>query len=190
MKNNIKQVLTVGLIAFVCGALTGFSSAIFMRPAPIGSEDPLASAPRLSEGVIVGAGANAKTFTHSKIGFSLEYPSELSVVEFDEGQGARTILFQKPGKQFGFQIFAVPYEGDTITPERIAKDIPSRVLKDPVEVILGGNTRASVFWSESPTIGETREVWFIRNGYLFEVTTYAELDTWLADILSTLEFSK
>lgn len=186
----MKNVLVYISIAFVCGALAGYWISTFMRPAPIGSEDPLVSATRLSEGVIAGKDSNSKTFTHSKIGFSLEYPSELSVVEFDEGQGARTILFQKPGEQFGFQIFAVPYQGDTISPERIAKDIPSRVLKDPVEVVLGENTRASVFWSESPTIGETREVWFIRNGYLFEVTTYAELDTWLAGILSTLQFTK
>lgn len=178
------------VIAFVFGAIVGYVVATYLKPTTVGSVDPLQNVTRLSEGVIVGKNATTKTFTHSLIGFSLEYPSDLEVAEFDEGQGARTILFQKPGEQHGFQMFIVPYQGDTISPERIAKDIPSRVLKDPVEVILGENTRATVFWSESPTIGQTREVWFIRNGYLFEITTYAEMDTWLAGILSTIQFTK
>ena len=33
-----------------------------------------------------------------------------------------------------------------------------------------------------------REVWFIHGGYLYEVTTYKELDTWLGSIMQTWKF--
>jgi hypothetical protein len=33
---------------------------------------------------------------------------------------------------------------------------------------------------------DTREVWFIYNAFLYEVTTYNELDAWLQAILQSL----
>jgi hypothetical protein len=38
-------------------------------------------------------------------------------------------------------------------------------------------------------MGDTREVWFIKGGFLYEVTTYKQLDTWLAQILQTWQFN-
>ena len=37
-------------------------------------------------------------------------------------------------------------------------------------------------------IGHTREVWFIHNGFLYEVTTYKEIDEWLGSIMQTWKF--
>jgi hypothetical protein len=37
-------------------------------------------------------------------------------------------------------------------------------------------------------MGDAREVWFIKSGYLFEVTTYKPLDSWLSQILQTWKF--
>ena len=37
-------------------------------------------------------------------------------------------------------------------------------------------------------MGDAREVWFIKNGFLYEVTTYKELDAWLASIMQTWKF--
>jgi hypothetical protein len=34
-------------------------------------------------------------------------------------------------------------------------------------------------------VGDIREVWFIRGGFIYEVATYNELDSWLAEILAT-----
>ena len=41
---------------------------------------------------------------------------------------------------------------------------------------------------EASEWGDTREVWFIHGGYLYEVTTYKELDIWLAGIMRTWKF--
>jgi hypothetical protein len=37
-------------------------------------------------------------------------------------------------------------------------------------------------------IGQTYEVWFIRDHFLYEITTYKELEPWLKEILSTWRF--
>jgi hypothetical protein len=39
-------------------------------------------------------------------------------------------------------------------------------------------------------VGQTREIWFIHNHFLFEVMTYKELDSWLNQILATWRFTK
>lgn len=133
---------------------------------------------------------NSNLFKSEKYGFSLEYPKELAIKEYEEGGGSHTIIFQKIGELFGFQIFVTPYSKDEITEAQLTKDIRSGEIRRPTEILIGkdGDIRALIFETDSSIIGETREVWFINNGYLYEVTTYLEHDQWLSDILSTFEF--
>ena len=60
-------------------------------------------------------------------------------------------------------------------------------MKEPKEVTVGG-ARGTMFYGYNPTMGDTREVWFIHGGFLYAVITYKELDTWLAGIMSTWKF--
>jgi len=128
--------------------------------------------------------SGSNLYTSADYGFSLEYPSELDIAEFYEEE-SETIVFQKRGDKKGFQIFITPYIGEQITREKILEDLPSTIVKNPTEAIIGENIRALIFWSDSSEIGKTREVWFTQNGYLFEISAYAELDEWLAEILKT-----
>ncbi len=80
-----------------------------------------------------------------------------------------------------------PYAGKQIDTARLKLDEPSGVYLQPTDVIIDG-TSATTFFSTNAIMGDTREVWFIKNGFLYEVTTYKELDTWLADILRTWKF--
>ena len=43
----------------------------------------------------------------------------------------------------------------------------------------GGSTPALRFSSRDPEIGATRELWFVRNDYLYHVTMYAAHQEWL-----------
>jgi len=124
--------------------------------------------------------------------FSLHVPPELVMKEYDEGDGTYTIVFEETLPQSStlrksFQIFFTPYLGDTITQSRILKDVPTGKFTTPIEVVIGGNVHALVF-SSTGLLGEMSEAWFVHNGYLYEVTTYAQLDAWLAQILSTWRF--
>lgn len=122
--------------------------------------------------------------------FTLQHPNNLYVEKFGEGGLAETILFRHPTEQVGFQILITPfeYEEEVLTYSLLLKTLPMPVINEPQEVVTGGGKRALVFWSEASEIGKTREVWFIHTGYLYGITTYANLDSWLARIMSTWRF--
>jgi hypothetical protein len=45
-----------------------------------------------------------------------------------------------------------------------------------------------MFYGNNAIKRDTREVWFIHGGLLYEVTTYKQLDSWLAQIMQTWQF--
>src|SRR3989338_6389701 len=58
-------------------------------------------------------GSEYRVFEHPKLGFSIEYPAEVSATRYEEGDGAETILFEneKEGEEkLGFKIFITPFE--------------------------------------------------------------------------------
>jgi hypothetical protein len=133
-------------------------------------------------------------YTNEQYGFSLFYPSELQVREYAEAGGARTISFEDTSGAYGFQIYVTPYGEDTVSPERFRLDVPSGVMKEPTDIVIDG-TQATMFWSTNAVMGDVREVWFIypepgrgAPSFLYEVTTYADLDQWLSQIMQSWEF--
>lgn len=141
-----------------------------------------------SESHLLGDGY--RTFTHPTLNFRVDYPDTYATTAFRETDNGETIIFQEPdGGKKGFQIFITPFGEDvTLTRERILKDISTLAIDEPQEAVIGNAIHALIFFSNDPRIGQTREVWFTNKGYLYEVTTYAEYDTWLAHILSSWRF--
>lgn len=133
------------------------------------------------------APAGSKEYRSEAYHFSLFYPENLSVKEYKEAGGAQTITFSDNQEDKSFQIFVLPFKGSQVTEKRFKMDVPSGVLKEPVDVMID-NIRATAFFSSNAIMGDTREVWFIKNGFLYEVTTYKELDTWLAGIMQSWKF--
>jgi hypothetical protein len=119
--------------------------------------------------------------------FALFYPNNLAVKTYDEGDGASTIIFQNAATVQGFQIFIVPYAGAQVSQERFMQDEPSGVRQSPKDITIDGATGTS-FYSANAALGETAEVWFIHNGYLFEVTTLKPLAGWLSQSMATWQF--
>jgi hypothetical protein len=128
-----------------------------------------------------------KEYNNATYDFSLFYPDDLSLADHDEPAGEHTAVFDDPEGNKGFQVFIVPYSGTQITQDRFLLDDPSGVMQDPTDVMVDG-VRGTIFFSSNAIMGDTRELWFIRGGYLYEVTTYKPLDTWLADIMKTWQF--
>jgi hypothetical protein len=56
----------------------------------------------------------------------------------------------------------------------------------PVQV--AGEPGISFVQLQSPDVGKTYEVWFVHQGTLYEVATYAERAATLTDILATWTF--
>ncbi|MFZ2484725.1 MAG: hypothetical protein WAX80_02115 [Minisyncoccia bacterium] len=119
--------------------------------------------------------------------FSLLYPEGMSVKEFDEGGGAKTVIFENTEIVSGFQIFVVPYGDNKISEERFRMDVPSKVRTDLKNIEVGG-VEATSFYSTNFVLGDTYEIWLINNGYLYELTTLKQLEPFLNEVVATWEF--
>jgi hypothetical protein len=119
--------------------------------------------------------------------FSLTYPDDLIINEYAENGGGRTITFQTKTNDRGFEIFIIPYSGQRVSEERFKLDEPSGVRKQLIAIVIDG-TPATMFFGNNAIMGNTREVWFIKNGFLYEVATYKPLDAWLAAIMRSWKF--
>lgn len=120
--------------------------------------------------------------------FSILFPEYMEVKEYGGNGDSLTVTFKEPeGEQRGFQIFATPYNDPVVGGERFTMDNPSGIYKEPQDVTIAG-VRATIFYSANTQMGETREVWFIRNGMLYEVNAKRELDEWLAGHMKSWMF--
>jgi hypothetical protein len=139
--------------------------------------------------------------------FSFQYPKDFTATKFQEGESGNTILVQyreqsniandssqvstsinKYPENVSFQIFISPFdEPGPLTKERILQDLPD-LIKNPEQRVLKNGAVALIFFSQEPSIGEIREIWFVYNGYLYQISTYKELDSLVADILETWRF--
>ena len=113
-------------------------------------------------------------------------PQGLKLKEYSQ-TNTTTLVFTDPKTNYSFQIFVVPYQGDQVSAERFKMDVPSGVQDQPKNILVDG-TQAVMFYSKDAALGDTREVWFIKNGFLYEIMTYKQLDSWLAGIMQTWKF--
>jgi hypothetical protein len=128
-----------------------------------------------------------KEYRSERYRFALFYPENLKVESYDEGGGVSTIVFENDVAATGFQIFITPYGARQVSAERFKKDVPSGVIREPQQIAIDG-ALATMFLSRDMLLGETREVWFVHGGYLFEVSTLRALDADLARIMQTWIF--
>jgi len=119
--------------------------------------------------------------------FSLYHSPAEHIREYDEGGGAMTITLQNPQKIQGLQIFIVPYRESSLSDERFRRDVPSGIRANVENTHVAG-VPAVTFVSRDALLGDTREVWFIHDGYLYEVTTLKGISDWLIPIMNTWRF--
>lgn len=136
---------------------------------------------------------------------------EVILVQGTGGAGPSTSFDNAQDKSLGareFQIFLAPFDEEgPVSVERVKKDLPGIIMEEAQAVLVGGKPEtlnpkpetspndqnangvpAIMFFGRDPEIGKTREVWFTGNGYLFQITARAELDSLLGPILGTWRF--
>jgi hypothetical protein len=69
-----------------------------------------------------------------------------------------------------------------------AVNLPDSALPYPRVLPTVGGVQATSFAGYKDHMGDTREVWFIHAGFLYEITTYKPLVPWLMQILQTWRF--
>lgn len=130
---------------------------------------------------------HTEEYRNERYGFSYWHTPGATVTEYDEGGGAATIVHENLEKVRGMQVFIVPYHEETISEERFLADVPSGVRENVENTTLDG-VRAVTFTSYDVTLGETREIWVIKDGYLFEITTFKGVGNWFEPIIQSWRF--
>jgi hypothetical protein len=115
-------------------------------------------------------------YTNQQYHFSVYYPPNLQVHTYSESGDALTVALQDPTTNAGFEVYVTPTSGTQITEQEFKLDEPSGVENQPTHVTIA----ATMFYGNNSVMGDTREIWFIHGGFLYEVTTYKQLDSWLA----------
>src|SRR3989344_494480 len=129
-------------------------------------------------------------YTDTRFGFSFGYPGQFNVGAFDDDNG-RTVLVQRTegGGSEGVQIYIQPFDEQTaITKERVLRDLPDTVIKNPLTVKLARAAAGLAFDSFEPGLGDTFEVWFARAGQLYQIKTRAKDKGAVAEIFRTWRF--
>ena len=116
------------------------------------------------------------------------YPPDLKVQTYDESGDAFTVALQDLTATAGFEVYVTPYSGTRVTEARFKTDEPSGTFNQPTHVTVDG-VPATAFYGSNSAMGDTREIGFIHDGFLYEVATYKELDTWLTPIMQSWQFT-
>jgi hypothetical protein len=176
--------IAVALVAAVVGALVFIKKPGDTNPSTqtVALSLPQA-APEQKRAVLTGA----REYRNAEYHFSILHPEGLRINERAEGGRATTITFQNVEKGTGFQIFITPYEGTQVSEDRFKQDIPSGV-REKLEAVTIAGASGAAFYSEDAALGATREVWFVKDGLLYEVTTVKQLEKQLAEVLLTWDF--
>lgn len=182
MKPYFAWLVILGFIIVFIGGFFALRSATVGEP--LGITLATTNAERLSPPVVP---EGHKEYRSADYHFYVYYPGDIPPQESRDPGFAMTVEFQKEDGDPGFQIYAAPINGTTITEDRFLRDEPSGVRKDTKDVSVDG-AAAVAFHGFDPRIGQTYEVWFIKDGLLYEVATYRQLEPWLDQILSTWRF--
>lgn len=132
----------------------------------------------------------SQTYTDPDYGFSFSYPNGLVAGASAEG-GATTILLQSAASHIGFQVTVTPYSGSatTLTPDVVSAANPGIDLRDALPVLIGG-TPGIVFSANDGNFGESRQIWFIKGGYLYQASTYLSQKDLLERSIATWRWAK
>lgn len=162
-----------------------------IKAQPVDQPDPFAESEY--EQLIEGETPKTKRYINTAYYFTFEYPTDMKINSFGEGEESNVILIEDPvvdKVNRGFQIYMNPFDEDmaVMTPARLRRDIPNLIIDSPQEVVLGDGVRALIALSDDPAIGRTREVWIISDGILYQITAREEADPWIAEVMKSWKF--
>ena len=192
MKPYIGWIISVSFFAALIGGFfilknSTSGAALNVSFATVSTSSPQAATDVAKVPPLENSPAGFKEYRNTDYGFSVNYPAQIPPQEFHDREHALTVLFQGAAGEPGFQIYAAPVNGTNITPERINRDAPSGVKLEPRDTVIDGVSGITFFGFDA-NVGQTREIWFIHNHFLYEVTTYKELDSELSEIMKAWRF--
>ena len=122
--------------------------------------------------------------------FTLDVPDGFTAGELPlDEKGATTIILQNAQGE-GIQIYITPAEDNwELTADDIRASIPDMEVSSPEVVEIGNDYKGVAFLSNNEAYeGNSREVWFYFRGNLYQISTYARLDSLLQAMFATWSF--
>lgn len=122
--------------------------------------------------------------------FSIEIPSDFTSNTFEQLDTASNLqyevtVFVGEKKEENFQLAISEYnDSDSISIAAIKRDNPDILMDDSHDIEIAGSRGVTFLDMESKN-NPQRNVWFINNGHLYQITTYRSFDTKMSDILSS-----
>lgn len=121
------------------------------------------------------AAISTSRYTHPDGLFSFTYPNGATVKSIPDESGETVVveagLSAAAGEGSGIQIVIAPFDEDiALTPERIKQDIPDITMNDTQTIKVDG-TQAVAFTSTDASFGASAEVWLVRGGKLYQIST-------------------
>lgn len=130
--------------------------------------------------------SEVEVYEHDSPVFSFEYPTSFSTASFPEGLGEVVLVQSKENSAVGMQIYVEPFDEEGhLTIERIREDLPDLVMKRAREADLFTDTQAIVFLDSSDMVN----VWFVREGYLYQITAAPELGGLFQTMVGSLKLN-
>ena len=132
-------------------------------------------------------------YENDDYGFGFKYPDGFNVMEMPIESG-QVLILQNQKTDVGLQIMITQYDGteESLTAESVKQSVPDLTIKEPQELFIGesgAKGKGLAFVSDNAEFGgKSREVWFIYNGNLYQMSTYLDYDELIKGILNNWEF--
>lgn len=132
-------------------------------------------------------------YTNEQFRFSLTMPEGFSAREIpdEENEGGETAITLQDPEGNGIQIFITPFPEDlrVLSADDVRASIPDMRITDEQPVEIGESHTGVAFKSDNEAFGgASREVWFVWQGNLYQISTYERLDKLLQSMFATWQF--
>jgi len=127
------------------------------------------------------------SYTHPDLGFTISYPGNYAISKNMADDQGETILLQNNGK--GAQIYISDFSGSEFNSAIVRRELAQEKLNNLKDIVMpAGNFNAVSFSGKDPALGEVWDVWFVKNGKLYQITSQSGQDQLLKSLVESFKF--
>jgi len=159
---------------------------LFKKNKIVSVENPIIGIATENEPLVIAP--LTKPYSNNAYRFSLNLPEDFIVIEKKSDTGDVLIFNNDKGQ--GIQIIISPFDNITRFDESIVRaSLPDLSISDVQTLNVGKDNTGIAFASDNQAFGgASREVWFVFNSRLYQITTYKNLDPLLKTVFGTWKF--